>query len=76
MSGHHFVEFLDAFLGWAERHRVGLIRAGAIVGRLIAVPAFLIFLIPHLLVWFAPKLDLSQDLYAVNRPVAFTFLDE
>jgi penicillin-binding protein 1A len=70
------VEFLDAILGWAERHRVGLIRAGAIVGGVIAVPAFLIFLIPHMLVWFAPKLDLSQDLYAVNRPVAFTFLDE
>ena len=37
---------------------------------------FLIWFIPHLLVWFAPKLDISQDLYAVNRPVAFTFLDE
>jgi penicillin-binding protein 1A len=72
MLGNVMLEYLDAFLRWADRHRRGL----AIGGAIIATPLFLIWFIPHLLVWFAPKLDLSQDLYAVNRPVAFTFLDE
>ncbi|HTW34612.1 MAG TPA: PBP1A family penicillin-binding protein [Rhizomicrobium sp.] len=66
------MEYLDAFLRWADRHRGALVITGAIV----ATPLFLIWFIPHVLVWFAPKLDMSQDLYAVNRPVAFTFLDE
>src|SRR5208282_926037 len=35
-----------------------------------------LYLAPYLLVLFAPKLDTSKDLYQVNRPVAFTFLDE
>jgi penicillin-binding protein 1A len=34
-----------------------------------------LFLLPYVLGLFAPKLDLSQDLYALNRPVAYTFLD-
>ena len=41
----------------------------------IAIPITLLYLTPAILVWFAPKLDLSQDLYAANRPIAFTFLD-
>ena len=72
MLGNTILEYLDAFLRWAERHR----RALTIVGAIILTPLFLIWFIPHLLVWFAPKVDMSQDLYAVNRPVAFTFLDE
>src|SRR5271170_4681554 len=72
MLGNTILEYLDAFLRWADRHR----RALGIVAAIVATPLFLMWLIPHLLVWFAPKLDLSQDLYAVNRPVAFTFLDE
>ena len=72
MLGNVILEYLDAFLRWAGRHRRGLTITGAIV----LAPLFLIWFVPHLLVWFAPKLDMSQDLYAVNRPVAFTFLDE
>jgi penicillin-binding protein 1A len=72
MLGNTILEYLDAFLRWADRHRRALTIAGAIV----VTPLFLIWFIPHLLVWFAPKVDMSQDLYAVNRPVAFTFLDE
>jgi penicillin-binding protein 1A len=72
MLGNTVLEYLDAFLRWADRHQ----RALAITAAIVATPLFLMWLVPHLLVWFAPKVDLSQDLYAVNRPVAFTFLDE
>jgi len=47
----------------------------AIVTTAIAVPMALFFLAPTILSWFAPPLDMSKDLYAVNRPIAFTFLD-
>jgi penicillin-binding protein 1A len=40
-----------------------------------AVPAAILFLLPSLLGFFAPPLDPHIDLYAVNRPTAFTFLD-
>ncbi|HKD21663.1 MAG TPA: PBP1A family penicillin-binding protein [Rhizomicrobium sp.] len=72
MLGNLLLEYLDAFLRWAERHRRGL----AIALTIVATPVVLAFLVPYLLVMFAAKLDMSQDLYAVNRPVAFTFLDE
>jgi penicillin-binding protein 1A len=42
---------------------------------LIAVPMALLYLTPLLLGLFAPRLDPAIDLYAVNRPLAFTFLD-
>ena len=41
----------------------------------IAVPASLLYLLPSFLGLFAAPLDPSTDLYAVNRPMAFTFLD-
>ena len=41
----------------------------------IAVPAALLYLLPSFLGLFAPPLDPAIDLYAVNRPMAFTFLD-
>ena len=72
MLGNLLLEYLYAFMGWAERHR----RALTITGAVLAVPIALVYLVPYMLVMFAPKLDMSQDLYAVNRPVAFTFLDE
>jgi penicillin-binding protein 1A len=72
MLGNRLLEYLDAFLRWVGRHSSAL----TIVAAIVATPFFLIWFIPHLLVWFAPKVDMSQDLYAVNRPVAFTFLDE
>jgi penicillin-binding protein 1A len=40
-----------------------------------AVPAALLFLLPQLLGLFAAPPDPHIDLYAVNRPLAFTFLD-
>ena len=42
----------------------------------LVVPASLLYLLPTFLGLFAAPLDPATDLYAVNRPVAFTFLDE
>ncbi|HWM61845.1 MAG TPA: PBP1A family penicillin-binding protein [Rhizomicrobium sp.] len=49
--------------------------AFAITMAMIAVPLALLYLTPLVLGLFAPKLDPNIDLYAVNRPLAFTFLD-
>jgi penicillin-binding protein 1A len=42
---------------------------------IMAVPLALLYLTPLVLGLFAPRLDPKIDLYAVNRPLAFTFLD-
>jgi penicillin-binding protein 1A len=47
----------------------------AIAMAIVAVPLALLYLTPTILGWFAPALDPKVDLYAVNRPLAFTFLD-
>jgi len=49
--------------------------AFAIAMAIIAVPLALLYLTPLALGLFAPRLDPAIDLYAVNRPLAFTFLD-
>ena len=49
--------------------------AFAIVMAVLAVPLALLYLTPLVLGLFAPPLDPAIDLYAVNRPLAFTFLD-
>src|SRR6201996_1061744 len=53
----------------------GYAPAFAIAMAVIAVPLALLYLTPIMLGWFAPALDPKIDLYAVNRPLAFTFLD-
>ena len=73
MAGDHFRENLQALGGWLGRS--GIVKWFTIVVALLAVPLALAFLAPVVLGWFAPPLDTSRDLYAVNRPVAFTFLD-
>jgi penicillin-binding protein 1A len=49
--------------------------AFAITMGVIALPLAALYLMPLVLGLFAPRLDPAVDLYAVNRPVAFTFLD-
>jgi penicillin-binding protein 1A len=49
--------------------------AFAITMAILAVPLALLYLTPLVLGLFAPPLDPAIDLYAVNRPLAFTFLD-
>ncbi|HEY2886523.1 MAG TPA: PBP1A family penicillin-binding protein [Rhizomicrobium sp.] len=47
----------------------------SVIGVVLVLPALLLLLLPTLLSWMAPPLDMTKDLYAVNRPVAYTFLD-
>jgi len=47
----------------------------AILTAAIAVPLAVLMMLPTILSWFASPLDMSKDLYTVNRPIAFTFLD-
>jgi penicillin-binding protein 1A len=47
----------------------------AIAMAVVAVPLAMLYLTPLALGLFAPRLDPGIDLYAVNRPLAFTFLD-
>ncbi len=49
--------------------------AFAITMAIVAIPLALLYLVPVVLGLFAPPLDPKVDLYAVNRPLAFTFLD-
>ncbi|MDE2631100.1 MAG: hypothetical protein KGM97_08935, partial [Alphaproteobacteria bacterium] len=74
-----FLEMLgrgaDALGGWIIDRRQFLARLSLWVGAIVAVPVIGVVLLPYALGLFAPKLDLTQDLYAMNRPVAFTFLD-
>jgi penicillin-binding protein 1A len=62
---------------WREWARVAepYARPFAIAMAIIAVPLSLLYLTPLVLGLFAPTLDPRMDLYAVNRPLAFTFLD-
>ena len=56
-------------------HRTGLVRLATIALAAVAGVLTLLYLTPTILALFAPKLDLTKDLYSVNRPVAFTFVD-
>jgi penicillin-binding protein 1A len=68
--------YLEAAARWFRGNGKIWRRVGIGAAVLIGVPVVLAFLAPYVLVAFAPKLDLAKtDLYAVNRPVAFTFLD-
>lgn len=60
---------------YAGRHHNGFRRVAFVAIALAVVPLALFYLLPAYLIWTAPQLDLSKDLYAVNRPIAFTFLD-
>lgn len=75
MLGTILLDTLAALARWAERHRSALLRTAAIAAVVLAIPVAIAVIAPMLLVAFAPRLDTSKDLYAVNRPVAFTFLD-
>ena len=67
--------WLAALMAWVRAHPRGVKRTSYWVGGLVGIPLLLLFLLPHLLWPFAPHIDLSQDLYAANRPMAFTFID-
>ena len=59
---------------WA-RHRRVVLRVGFVAALLAVIGAGTLYILPDVVGSLAPKLDLSRDLYAMNRPAAFTFLD-
>ncbi|MDE2184138.1 MAG: PBP1A family penicillin-binding protein [Alphaproteobacteria bacterium] len=71
-----FLRAVDTLGGWIIEHSRLLLRVGVWAVGIIAVPLLLLFLLPSVLALIAPPLNLKQDLYAANRPVAFTFLDD
>ena len=75
MAGDHRNELPGAVGEWLSHHQRGFGRVLTIGTLLIALPLIAVLMVPTILGWFAPPLDLSQDLYSVNRPIAFTFLD-
>ncbi|HEV2561935.1 MAG TPA: PBP1A family penicillin-binding protein [Rhizomicrobium sp.] len=69
------MQILYSVRDFYDRNREILLRVGAIAGLVVIVPLSIIVLTPAILGVFAPRVDLSKDLYSVNRPIAFTFLD-
>jgi penicillin-binding protein 1A len=73
------LEFLSrsarAVADFFEAHKRVLVPLFATLATAFAVPLAILLSLPTILSWFASPLDLSKDLYAVNRPIAFTFLD-
>ena len=73
--GDTILENLHALGLWLMRPRGAAAKILAIVTIMVGLPLAGLALLPSILESFAPPLDTSQDLYAVNRPIAFTFLD-
>jgi penicillin-binding protein 1A len=67
--------FVDSLGVWITAHRKLLLKICVWLVGAAALPLLLLFILPSFLALVAPPLDLKQDLYALNRPVAFTFLD-
>jgi penicillin-binding protein 1A len=70
-----FLRGVDAFGGWIIARKSHLLKVAVWAVGIITIPLLGLFLLPTFLALIAPPLDLTQDLYALNRPVAFTFLD-
>ncbi|MGB8602154.1 MAG: transglycosylase domain-containing protein, partial [Rhizomicrobium sp.] len=79
MEHRNVIETVKAWFAlakaWAHTHPRQAWIGGSIFGVVFVLPLLLLFMLPYLLLPFAPTIDTSQDLYAINRPVAFTFLD-
>ncbi len=73
--GTDFRDFLEGIGDWLHARRKGIARLVALMVVVVAAPLAAFALLPTFLAAFAPPLDTTKDLYAVNRPLAFTFLD-
>ncbi len=69
------MEFLNALQAFFEHNRRAILTWGGVASAVIVLPFVALMLLPQILGLFAPVLDLSRDLYSVNRPIAYTFLD-
>jgi penicillin-binding protein 1A len=73
--GRDFLTVLEGLGDWVHARRKGIARLVALMVVIIALPLAAFALLPTFLAALAPPLDASKDLYTVNRPLAFTFLD-
>jgi penicillin-binding protein 1A len=73
--GDWIVSSLEGVGRWFLKRRRGLLRIVAVLVLVAALPFIALAMLPTMLGMFAPPLDRSIDLYSVNRPLAFTFLD-
>jgi penicillin-binding protein 1A len=73
--GDWIMEFLETLGGWLHARRRGIARLVALAVVIVTLPFAALALLPTVLSLFAPPLDSTKDLYTVNRPLAFTFLD-
>src|SRR6185503_12952294 len=71
----HLSENFEALKDHLIRQKRLYVPLASVVGVVIVLPALLLLLLPTILSWLAPPLDMTKDLYAINRPVAYTFLD-
>ena len=71
----HLAENVEALKDHVIRRRRLYLPLAWVFAVVIAAPTILLFILPTILSWMAPPLDMAKDLYTVNRPVAFTFLD-
>lgn len=70
-----FLRGVNALGGWIIARKDRLLKIAVWTVGIVTIPLLGLFLLPTVLSVVAPPLDLKQDLYALNRPVAFTFLD-
>jgi penicillin-binding protein 1A len=74
--GDFLISVLENIGRWVSDRRRTIARLAALAVLIVTAPLALLALLPTLLGVFAPPLDPRVDLYTVNRPLAFTFLDE
>lgn len=73
--GRNRISAARALQGWMVTNNRQLLKICVWIVGIITLPLLALFLAPLVLGLFAPALDTKLDLYALNRPVAFTFLD-
>jgi penicillin-binding protein 1A len=74
--GDWILSVLEGVGRWFSDRRRGLLKIVALAVVIAAAPLAALAVMPTVLGLFASPLDRSVDLYSVNRPLAFTFLDE
>jgi len=73
--GDWILSSLESIGRWLSDRRRGIARIVAAAVLIAAAPLAALAVLPTVLGMFASPLDRSVDLYSVNRPLAFTFLD-
>src|ERR1700760_410813 len=74
--GDTFRAVLNSLERWFARNGRGLTKLIALAVIIVTIPFALLASVPSIIGLFAPPLNNKIDLYTVNRPLAFTFLDE